>query len=416
MVKGQIEVSSSSVQSSALMDKRLAWIMAVASGLAVANLYYIQPMLADMGRSFGVSAGQIGVVATLGQIGYALGLLLIVPLGDNYDQRRLIVGMLGVVIIMLLLMAFSPTFGIAAMACLLLGLATVVPQLIVPYAASLAAEHERGQIVGTVMSGLLIGILLARTVSGWVSAHLGWRAMYLIAAGMMVLLAIAMRFLLPRDPAAKGSMSYGSLLRSLWGLLKSEPVLRDAAVFGATAFATFSAFWVSLAFYLEATYHYGSEVAGLFGLGGVAGALAATYVGRFADRRNPRHAVGLALVIILISFLIMWLAGQWLLGLIVGVVLLDLGTQSNQISNQARIYALNPLARSRLNTVYMVIYFIGGSLGSFLGTWAWSIAGWDGVCALASLLLVSSLVFYIVNGKRVREGRVEGIGIHKWIG
>ena len=208
--------------SSTTMDKRLIWIMAIACGLAVANLYYIQPMLATMGRSFAVSASQIGFVATLGQIGYALG---------SYNQRALIVIMLGVVTVALAAMAFAPSFAFVTIASLFLGLTTVVPQLIIPYAANLAPEHERGRVVGTVMSSLLIGILLARTISGFVSAQWGWRTMYWIAAGLMILLALALHFALPDDQAKKSSMRYPQLLRSLWDLLRSELVLRDAGVF-----------------------------------------------------------------------------------------------------------------------------------------------------------------------------------------
>ena len=388
---------------SATMDGRLVWIMAVACAIVVANLYYIQPMLADMGRSFSVSVNQIGFIATLSQLGYASGLLLIVPLGDNYNQRSLIVIMLVAVSLALVFMASAPGIIILACASYAVGLTTVVPQLIIPYAASLAHAKERGRVVGMVMSGLLIGILLARTVSGFISAHFGWRSVYWFAAALMIVMAVVLRFLLPADRAPKGSMRYSQLLRSLWGLLRTEPVLRETSVIGALVFGAFSAFWVTLSFFLETPpYHYGSEVTGLFGLVGVAGALAASFVGKFADRRDPRYANGVAMAITLLSFVLMWLAGQWLPGLIVGVILLDLGTQANQVSNQARVYSLNPQARNRLNTVYMVSYFIGGSLGSILGSYGWSSAKWNGVCGAACLLLVGALVFFALNSKRVR--------------
>ncbi|GCF07825.1 MFS transporter [Dictyobacter arantiisoli] len=385
-------------------DRRLVWLMAVACALAVANLYYIQPMLASMARDFSVSVGQVGVVATMGQVGYACGLLLIIPLGDNYNQRKLIVGMLVAVIIALVAMALAPSILLVTVASFLVGLATVVPQLIIPYAASLAPEKARGQVVGTVMSGLLIGILLARTLSGFIAAQWGWREMYWIAAVMMIVLAVVVRFFLPNDLSAKGSMSYPQLLHSLWDLLREESILREVIIFGSMAFGAFSAFWVTLSFYLETPpYHFGSEVAGLFGLVGVVGALAASLVGKIADRRDPRFANGVSLVITLISFVLMWLAGQWLVGLIIGTILLDLGTQANQVTSQARIYSIRPEARNRMNTVYMFCYFVGGSLGSMLGTFGWGVAKWNGVSLVACAFLVVALVAYAWRTLKLRQ-------------
>jgi predicted MFS family arabinose efflux permease len=385
---------------SAPLDRRLIWVMAIACTLSIANLYYVQPLLAEMGQSFRLSVNQIGVVATLMQLGFAAGLLLIVPLGDRYNRRTLIVSMLGVVTLALLLVALAPTMTVLAIASFVLGFATVVPQLIVPFAASLAAPSERGRVVGTVMSGLLMGILLARTVSGMIGAYLGWRAVYWGAAVIMIMLALALRFLLPEDQQ-RGAMSYWHLLRSLESLIRMEPVLREAGVFGALALGAFSAFWVTLTFFLQTPpYHYGSAVAGLFGLVGVAGAFAASCVGRLADRFPIRYATGIALLIVLFSFLCMWLTGHWLWGLALGVILLDLGTQGAHVSNQTRIYSLNPSARNRLNTVYMVTIFIGGALGSSLGTWGWSLAGWNGVCSVGCLMLVAALMVYAINSKR----------------
>jgi predicted MFS family arabinose efflux permease len=382
------------------VDTRLAWIMAVASGMSVANLYYIQPVLPDMARSFAVAPGQVGFIATLSQVGFALGLLFLVPLGDRYNRRTLIVSMLLAVTLALVVMASAPTIPILAIAALAVGVTTVVPQMIVPYAASLARPHERGRVVGIVMSGLLIGILLARTFSGLISARWGWHAVYWIAACLMLLLAALTRFLLPSD-YHHSPMSYGQLLRSLWSLFRAEPVVREAGVFGALAFGVFSAFWVTLAFFLETPpYHYGSDVVGLFGLVGVVGALAASFVGRMADRRDARQTTGVAIAVVLLSFLVFWLVGQYLWGLVIGVILLDLGTQSAHVSNQTRVYSLNPEARNRLNTVYMVPYFIGGALGSALGTLGWELAGWNGVSAVGCIMGVAALVVFVVNGSR----------------
>jgi predicted MFS family arabinose efflux permease len=380
------------------LDRRLVWVMAIASALSIANLYYVQPLLAEMGQSFHLSANQIGGVATLMQLGFAAGLLLIVPLGDRYNRRTLIVSLLGVVTLALILVALAPTVTLLAVAGFVLGFATVVPQVIVPLAASLAAPFEGGRVVGT--SGLLIGILLARTVSGIIGAYLGWQAVYWSAAVIMIVLALVLRFLLPEEKP-RGTMSYWQLLSSLGSLIRTEPVLREAGVFYALTFGAFSAFWVTLTFFLQTPpYHYGSEVAGLFGLVGVAGAFSASFVGRLADRFPIRYATGIALLIVLLSFLCMWLTGYWLWGLIPGVILLDLGTQGAHVSNQTRIYSLNPEMRNRLNTVYMVTGFLGGALGSYLGTWGWSLAGWNGVCGVGTLMLVAALAVFAINSKR----------------
>lgn len=383
------------------LDRRLVWMMAVACAFSIANLYYVQPLLALMGQSSRLSVNQIGGVATLMQLGFAAGLLLVVPLGDRYPRRTLIVSLLVVVTLALLLVATSPTISVLSAAGFVLGFATVVPQLLVPLAASLAAPFERGRVVGTVMSGLLIGILLARVVSGMIGALFGWRVVYWSAAILMIVLALVLRFFLPAD-RQRSTMSYGQLLRSLGSLLRTEPVLREAGIFYALSFGAFSAFWVTLTFFLQTPpYHYDSAVAGLFGLVGVVGAFSASIVGRLADRFPVRSATGIALLIVLFSFLCMWLIGYWLWGLILGVILLDLGTQAAHVSNQTRIYSLNPDARNRLNTVYMVTGFIGGALGSFLGTWGWSLAGWNGVCSVGSLMLAAALAVYIINSKRM---------------
>jgi predicted MFS family arabinose efflux permease len=383
------------------LDRRLIWLMAVACTFSIANLYYVQPLLALMGQSFRLSVNQIGEVATLMQLGFATGLLLVVPLGDRYPRRTLIVSLLVVVTFALLLVATSPTISVLAVAGFVLGFATVVPQLLVPLAASLAAPFERGRVVGTVMSGLLIGILLARVASGMIGALFGWRAVYWGAAALMIVLALALRFLLPEEQP-RATMSYWQLLRSLASLIRTEPVLREAGVFYALSFGAFSAFWVTLTFFLQTPpYHFGSAVAGLFGLVGVVGAFSASCVGRLADRFPARYATGVALLIVLCAFLCLWLTGSWLWGLILGVILLDLGTQAAHVSNQTRIYNLNPDVRNRLNTVYMVTGFIGGALGSFLGTWGWSLAGWNGVCSVGSLMLAVALVVYALNSKRM---------------
>ena len=373
-------------------------MLAVACALTVANLYYIQPLLADISRSFAVSQGVAGVFATLTQVGYALGLLLIVPLGDALDRRMLIMLTTLAVACSLLLTAVASSLIVMAVASFAVGVTTVIPQIMVPFAASLARPAVRGRVVGSIMSGLLIGVLLARVVSGYVAALLGWRAMYWIAAVLMLALALILRLILPGEQARTG-MRYSELLRSLWKLARTEPVLREVSLFGGLVFGAFSVFWVTLVFFLSTPpYHYGSEVAGLFGLVGIAGATAAIVVGKLADKIPARLITGVMMLITFLSFVIFWLLGYWLWGLIVGVILLDLGTQGTHISNQTRVYSLNPAANSRLNTVYMVSYFVGGSLGSLLGAYGWSIGRWNGVCMVGLLMLAAALVVYIRGG------------------
>jgi predicted MFS family arabinose efflux permease len=385
------------------IDNRLVFIMSIACAISVANLYYSQPILANMGNTFHVSFGQSGLIATVGQLGYALGLLLIVPLGDLYNRRTLIVCLLGLVTLALIATAAAPSFILLTLASLAVGVTTVVPQVIIPFAASLAPVNRRGRVVGTIMSGLLIGILGARTISGVISAYLGWRAVYWIAAALMIILAIVLRFLLPQDRPHQ-SMNYGQLMRSLGNLIRTQPALREASLFGALAFGAFSAFWVTLGFYLQTPpYHFGSDVTGLFGLVGIAGALAASFVGKLADKRDIRQTTGLALGVLLLSLLVIWFTGEWIWSLIIGVILLDLGTQSTQISNQARVYTLKVDAPSRLNTVYMVTYFIGGSLGSLIASYGWAQAQWNGVCGCACVMVLCALGIFFVNGRRNKK-------------
>ncbi len=385
------------------IDQKMVFILSVACAMSVANLYYSQPLLADIAHNFSVSEGAVGFIATLSQLGYAAGLLFIVPLGDSFDRRNLITLTLIAVTIALIGTALAPSIGLLTIASFAVGVTTIVPQIIIPFAATLAQPQQRGRVVGTVMSGLLIGVLLARTISGFVGAHLGWRAMYWIAAALMVILAFVLHFLLPKEEPRTG-MSYPDLLHSLWGFVRTEPIVRETSIFGGLVFAAFSVFWVTLVFFLGASpYHYGSEVAGLFGLVGVAGALAASVVGKLADHIEARIITGIMIVVALLAFIVFWLLGQMLWGLIIGVILLDLGTQGAQISNQTRVFSLNAEGRSRLNTIYMVSYFIGGSLGSLLGAYAWSIAHWTGVCTVGMLLLVVALAVYAFNTRRMRQ-------------
>ncbi|WP_223827512.1 MFS transporter [Hymenobacter armeniacus] len=372
------------------LSNALVWLMAVTCGLVVANIYYNQPLLAAIGRTFHKTDSGASLAATATQIGYTLGMLLVVPLGDMLERKRLMLFMLLGAAGAMAAAAFAPSFALLAAASVLIGLLSAVPQLLVPMAAHLAPEAERGRVVGRVMSGLLIGILLSRTVSGYVGLHLGWRAMFEIGAGLMVLLVALLAWQLPQDrPSFTGS--YASLMKSLGTLVREQPALRRATLVGAFLFAAFSVFWTTLAFYLEGPrFHYGSDVAGFFGLIGAFGALAAPLAGKTADTRGPDYTIGLGIALALGAYAILGLGGGWVAGLVVGVILLDVGVQATHISNQSLIFSLVPEARSRLNTVYMTGYFTGGSLGSVLGGLAWTHGGWPGVCLLGAGLAGSA--------------------------
>ncbi|APR81008.1 MFS permease [Minicystis rosea] len=377
-----------------------AWLiglLAVAAGTTVANLYYNQPLLPAIAVSFGVDERAAGGIPVVTQLGYGLGMIAVVPLGDRVERRRVIVGMTALAAVALLAVAAAPSLGWLLAASLALGLASMVPQAIVPYAAGIAHPTERGRVVGNVMSGLLIGILLSRTVSGLVGARLGWQAMYVISAGSMLALAVVLRVLLPPQSPER-RVPWGELYRSVLTLVRTEPVLQQHAFLGALTFAAFSLFWSTLAFHLAALpQHWGSGVAGAFGVVGVAGALAAPLVGRFADQRDPRIINGAALATVALSFVVLGLGGGSLLGLGLGVILLDLGAQANHISNQTRIFGLDAALRNRLNTAYMALYFAGGAFGSWLGTTVYARFAWPGVCVAGALLGVIGFSFFIAR-------------------
>jgi predicted MFS family arabinose efflux permease len=370
------------------------WFMAVSTGVIVANIYYIQPLLADIARTFGLSVTKVGFIAMLTQVGTSLGMLLFVPLGDTKERRALISTLLIVAAVALAFVATARNAVWLALACFVVGAMGSSVHLFLPFAAHLAAPEERGRVVGSIFSGILLGILLARTFSGTVGAHLGWRAVYGIAAALMLCIAILVQFLLPRSKPVV-ELPYLSLLRSTVNLIRIHPELRESAFLGASFFCCFSAFWTTLVFLLGTPpYHYGSQAAGLFGLVGAAGAAGAPIVGRLSDKHGPRFAVGAALLAVFASYLVLWGSGKTLVGLIVGVLLMDVGVQAGHVANQTRIYSLAPDARSRLNMFYMVCYFAGGATGSFLGAYAWRLCGWSGVCAFClGVMLIALLRF-----------------------
>ena len=379
----------------------ITFAMAAAAGIAVANIYYNQPMLALMQQE--LPGPLAGAIPTATQLGYALGLFLLVPLGDLMERRRLIVVQFVLLAGALVLAALAPNAAVLTFASLVVGLGSTVAQQIVPLAAHLAAPEKRGSAVGTVMAGLLSGILLSRTLAGFVATHGGWREMFWLAVPMSLGAAALMALVLPRS-APDTRMGYGRLIASIVGLWNAYPTLRLAALTQALIFAGFSVFWTILAFRLEAPqFGFGPDVAGLFGLIGAVGIFAAPLAGRFADRNGPTGAVLLGTGVALASWIVF---GAWgtLAGLVVGCVLLDFGMQSALVSHQHIIYALKPEARARLNTAFMGVMFLGGAAGSGLGTLAWNAGGWALVSALGIGFGLAAALLQSAARLRIRAG------------
>lgn len=375
-------------------------IMALCTGLIVANIYYCQPLVVLISREFEVSESNAGQVTFFTQIGYALGLLFCVPLGDKLERKKQILFMTGAAVAALCAAALSVNIGMLKITGLIIGFTSIVPQLILPLAASLAAPERRGKVIGVIMSGLLIGILLSRTLSGIIGEHFGWRAMFWIAGGMTFVMMITILFTFPQSkPSFNGS--YGALMRSVFTLIRDQPLLREASTINACAFGVFGLFWTTSVFLLSnPPYNFGSDVIGLMGLAAATGALGAPLIGRIADKKNPRIAIGYGIACILAGYIIFWFFRNSLAGVIIGIVLLDLGLQGVHVSNQTRVYALLPEARNRMNTVYMTMSFIGTSLGSGIGLLVWDINKWAGVCMAGVGITFIAILIYGVTYKK----------------
>ncbi len=377
------------------LNPGIVFIIAIACGITVANLYWAQPLLDTIGHAFDASPTTAGLIVTFTQIGYAIGLVFLVPLGDVLERRRLIVLVLFVAVISLVAASVSTTIFLFIISSLAIGISSVVAQILVPFSATLAMDHERGKVVGQVMSGLLIGILLARTLSGLISAALGWRYVFGIAALLILVLSLVLQQKLPRSKMDV-DLTYKELLKTVWDLVKTEPMLRRRSIYGALIFANFSVLWTSLTFLLaHPPYSYSDAIIGLFGLVGASGAMSANIAGRFADKGNTLKATGFFLIMILLSFILMAIGAKILIVLLIGIIILDLGVQGTHILNQSEIYKLKPEARSRLTTAYMTSFFIGGSVGSATSAIMYNYEGWFGVCLLGGIYSMSALIIWI---------------------
>lgn len=408
-----------------VMTPAMVFLFAASCGIAVASLYYAQPLLPSIARSLHTSSGTATLVVTGAQIGYGLGLALLVPLGDMLVRRRLVPGILVVSAAALFVAALSPTITVLIGAVAVAGVCSVAAQILVPFGAQLAGDSNRGQVVGTIMSGLLLGILLARTFSGLIAQVAGWRAVYVVAGAVVLALVGLLARTLPGEDV-RPHRNYGELLGSVVYLMRSEPTLRLRSAFGGLLFAAFTVLWTSLAFLLaKPPYRYSEAVIGLFGLLGASGALMASLSGRLADRGHERLVTGASLAITVASFGLLALGDHRLWALIAGIVLADLGIQSTHVQNQQVIFAIDPEARSRLNTGYMVCYFIGGSIGSATTGIVYSSRGWPGAVVLGAGYSGAAFVLWLAilairrrgddtlsasqGGKNGSHGRVQSI-------
>jgi predicted MFS family arabinose efflux permease len=382
----------------------LLLLLATGAGLSVASLYYSQPMLGVLGADIGADGRMVGLVPTLTQLGYALGILLLAPLGDRYDRRLIILGKAALLTLALLMSGFAPGIGTLLWASLAVGLTATLTQDIVPAAATLAPDAQRGKIVGTVMTGLLLGILLSRVVSGFVAEHFGWRSMYVGAALAIALIGVAAWRGLPRfSPTTQ--LSYRALLGSMIALWRQHGALRRAAWSQGLLSAGFSAFWSTLAVMLHGSFHLGSAAAGAFGLAGAAGALAAPLAGRLADRSGPERVTRLGAALAAVSFAVMGLSfllpPQAQLALIVvSAIGFDFGIQAALVAHQTIVYGIDPGARSRLNALLFTGMFVGMASGAALGSLALARWGWSGVIVLATATSVAAFAARLSGQRR----------------
>lgn len=376
------------------LSPALILLMSVATGLAVASNYYAQPLLETIARNFSLSASSAGFIVTAAQLGYAVGLLFLVPLGDMFERRAMIVSMTLLAAGGMLITASSQSLAMMIVGTALTGLFSVVAQILVPLAATLASPEKRGKVVGTIMSGLLLGILLARTVAGLLAGIGGWRTVYWVASVLMVVMALALWRGLPKVKS-ETHLNYPQLLGSVFSLFTRDKLLRTRALLGCFTFANFSILWTSMAFLLASPpFNYSEGMIGLFGLAGAAGALGARPAGGLADKGKSHITTTVGLVMLLLSWAAIWYGHISVLALIVGILVLDLTVQGVHITNQTVIYRVKPDARNRLTAGYMTSYFIGGAAGSLISAYAWQHGGWTGVCVAGTMMAILNLLVW----------------------
>ncbi|WP_078969942.1 MFS transporter [Streptomyces natalensis] len=361
------------------LGRALTVTLTLACAISSSNIYINQPVLTDMAHSFGVSEGAMGSVPTATQFGYALGILLLVPLGDTRDRRKLILTLGTATTVALAAAAVAPDLAVLTVVSFLLGALTPIPQIVIPLAVALSGERAKGRTVGVLQGGLLVGLLASRAYAGALADLVGWRWVYGCSVALMVMLVALLFFALPKGITGASAMPYRELLGSLPKLLADHALVRRVCLSGALVGISFGAFWTTLAFVLQDSYGYGPGIAGLFGLVAAASALGSPRAGRLADRKGGRYTQTMLLIVSLAGWAALAGGKNWLALLVLGVVLLDVGVWGNQVVNQAMLFKLDPAQHSRLNTLYFTTRFIGIATGSLVGSQIWNVGGWYGV-------------------------------------
>lgn len=380
------------------MSHYMALLFAAACGMAVANIYFAQPLLDSLADEFGITNSSIGIVITITQLCYAAGLLLIVPLGDLLNRRRLIIGQMLLSVLALILVGIAPIVTVLFLGLAVVGLLAVVTQVLVAFAASWAAPEERGRIVGLVQSGIVTGILLARTFAGVLTDFAGWRSVYLVSAVIMLILTGVLFRVLPRDDSKRESLSYVHLLRSMFILFIQERILRIRGILALLIFIVFGTLWTSLVLPLSTPpYSLSHTAIGAFGLAGAAGALGAARAGSLADRGFGQFTTGIALVLLFISWFFISLTEHSLIALVIGIILLDLSVQAVHVTNQSMIFTVRAEARSRLTAAYMIFYSIGSATGSIVSTSIYATYGWGGVCLFGASISALAILYWFIT-------------------
>lgn len=391
----------------ATLTLKLKYLITIGCGVVVANLYYCQPLLGEFSRYFHVSEESASFVNICSQVGYGVGLFFIVPLGDMLARRGLLIWMHLLAALALVGVAFSPSINWLFVFSVSVGITSTACQVFIPLAMHLASDEERGKILGTILGGLLTGILLSRSLSGFVAEYFGWQSVYFISALLMVIMTFLIWKYIPGEqPSFKGS--YRELMKSLFSLFKEQPVIRESAWIGACLFGAISAFWATMAFFLEKPpYEYSLLVIGLFGIIGAGGALVSPIIGRITDKYGPFKPMRAGIFLMVAGYFILFFANSGIALMIIGIILIDMGLQSTHIPNLSRNYSLLPHARTRLNTLYMTFFFIGGTIGSSIGSIAWNSGGWIGVC-VSGLVFVLLGAFPIFKRTFIKPPRAEG--------
>lgn len=374
-------------------------LMAVAAGVIVANIYYNQPILKEIALSLQVNESQIGKISMLSQLGYGLGMFFLLPLGDKVNRKKLILLLCALLVFTLFFITLTSSLTVLYILSFFVGLFSTPAQIILPMAATLGKDN-RGKNVGVVFSGILVGILGARVLSGFITELFGWRYVFGISSGMVLVVTLLLKFYLPEVPS-KFKGSYLHLLKSTLALVSEYRVLRQAALLGAFTFGVFCSFWTTLTFHLSGPpLNYNSGIIGLFGLIAIGGALVAPYFGKLADKGNVQRSLVITVSMIIGSILLIKVFPYSIPVLILSVFFLDIGVQATQITNFTRIYSLHEEAHSRMNTIYMTTYFIGAAVGTYFGLLSWKLGEWDMATWQMLLWSIIALVIVIFSNRR----------------